>query len=143
MAYVPVPKDLNAVKTKVIFNLTKRQLICFSSGAALGLPLFFLCKSVMNTSAASLIMILVLLPFMLLAMYEKNGQPLEKVVRNIVLVCFLRPKQRPYRTNNFYAALERQEKLDKEVYRIVRKAKAHEGGTKTDRSRHRKSKKSR
>lgn len=143
MAYVPVPKDLNAVKTKVIFNLTKRQLICFGSGAALGLPLFFLCKSVMNTSAASLIMILVLLPFMLLAMYEKNGQPLEKVVRNIVLVCFLRPKQRPYRTNNFYAALERQEKLDKEVYRIVRKTKAHDGGTKTDRSRHRKSKKSR
>ena len=34
MAYVPVPKDLNAVKTKVMFNLTKRQLICFGSGAA-------------------------------------------------------------------------------------------------------------
>ena len=143
MAYVPVPKDLNAVKTKVMFNLTKRQLICFGSGAAVALPLFFLCKSVMNTSVASLIMILVLLPFMLLAMYEKNGQPLEKVVRNIVQVCFLRPKQRPYQTDNFYAVLERQEKLDKEVYRIVRKKKAHEGGEKADRSRHRKSKKSR
>ena len=143
MAYVPVPKDLNAVKTKVMFNLTKRQLICFGSGAALALPLFFLCKSVMNTSVASLIMILVLLPFMLLAMYEKNGQPLEKVVRNIVQVCFLCPKQRPYQTDNFYAVLERQEKLDKEVYRIVRKKKAHEGGEKTDRSRHRKSEKSR
>lgn len=119
MAYVPVPKDLNAVKTKVMFNLTKRQLICFGTGIAVALPLFFLCKSVMNTSAAALIMILILMPFMLLAMYEKNGQPLEKVVRNIVQVCFLRPKQRPYRTNNFYAVLERQEKLDKEVYDIV------------------------
>ena len=29
MAYVPVPKDLNAVKTKVMFNLTKRQILCF------------------------------------------------------------------------------------------------------------------
>ena len=86
MAYVPVPKDLNAVKTKVMFNLTKRQLICFSVGAAVAVPLFFLCKSFMNTSVASLIMIIVLLPFMLLAMYEKNGQPLEKVVRNIVQV---------------------------------------------------------
>ena len=143
MAYVPVPKDLNAVKTKVMFNLTKRQLICFGSGAAVAVPLFFLCKSVMNTSAASLIMIVVLLPFMLLAMYEKNGQPLEKIVRNIVQVCFLRPKQRPYKTNNFYAVLERQENLDKEVYRIVRKTKAHESGKKADRSRHRKSKKSR
>ncbi|MEN7458948.1 PrgI family protein, partial [Clostridioides difficile] len=25
MAYVPVPKDLSKVKTKVAFNLTKRQ----------------------------------------------------------------------------------------------------------------------
>ena len=143
MAYVPVPKDLNAVKTKVLFNLTKRQLICFGGGAAIAVPLFFLCKSVMSTSAASIIMIIVLLPFMLLAMYEKNGQPLEKIVWNIVQVCFLRPKHRPYKTNNFYAVLERQEKLDKEVYRIVRKTKTHEGGTKADRSRHRKSEKSR
>ena len=143
MAYVPVPKDLNAVKTKVMFNLTKRQLICFGSGAAVGVPLFFLCKSFMNTSVAAIIMIIVMLPFMLMAMYEKNGQPLEKIVWNIVQVCFLRPKQRPYQTNNFYSVLERQEKLDKEVYRIVRKTKAHEGGTKADRSRHRKSEKSR
>ncbi len=27
MAYVNVPKDLTKVKTKVLFNLTKRQLI--------------------------------------------------------------------------------------------------------------------
>ena len=143
MAYVPVPKDLNAVKTKVLFNLTKRQLICFGSGAAIGVPLFFLCKCFMNTSAAAIIMIMVLLPFMLLAMYEKNGQPLEKVIRHIVDACFIRPKQRPYQTNNFYSVLERQEKLDKEVYRIVRKTKAHEGGKEANRSRHRKSEKPR
>lgn len=143
MAYVPVPKDLNAVKTKVMFNLTKRQLICFGSGAAVAVPLFFLCKSVMSTSVASIIMIIVLLPFMLLAMYEKNGQPLEKIVWNIVQVCFLRPKQRPYKTNNFYSVLERQENLDKEVYRIVRKTKAHEGGKEANPSRHRKSEKAR
>ena len=141
MAYVPVPKDLSTVKTKVMFNLTKRQLICFGSGAAVAVPLFFLCKTFMNTTVAAILMILTLLPFMLMAMYEKNGQPLEKIVRNIVQVSFLRPKQRPYRTNNFYAVLERQENLDKEVYRIVRKTKAHEGGKEANRSRHRKSEK--
>lgn len=41
MAYVPVPKDLTAVKTKVMLNLTKRQLICFGSGILVGVPLFF------------------------------------------------------------------------------------------------------
>ena len=143
MAYVPVPKDLSTVKTKVMFNLTKRQLICFGSGAAVAVPLFFLCKTFMSTTVAAILMILTLLPFMLMAMYEKNGQPLEKIVRNIVQVCFLRPKQRPYKTNNFYSVLERQENLDKEVYRIVRKTKAHEGGKEADRSRHRKSEKPR
>lgn len=119
IAYVPVPKDLNAVKTKVVFNLTKRQLVCFGSGAAIGLPIFFLCKSVMGTSAASIIMILIMLPFMLLAMYEKHGQPLEVVIRNIVQVCFIRPKTRPYMTDNFYDILERQNRLNKEVQSII------------------------
>ena len=36
MAYVPVPKDLNRVKTKVMFNLTKRQIVCFSLALAVG-----------------------------------------------------------------------------------------------------------
>ena len=119
IAYVSVPKDLTAVKTKVLFNLTKRQLVCFGSGAAIGLPIFFLCKSVMGNSAAAIIMILILLPFMLLAMYEKHGQPLEVVLRNIIRVCFIRPKTRQYMTNNFYDILERQDKLDREVQEIL------------------------
>ena len=138
MAYVPVPKDLNAVKTKVLLNLTKRQLICFGAGAALGVPLFFLLKAHTGVSTAAICMILLMLPFFLLAMYEKNGQPLEKIVRNIVQVCFLRPKQRPYATNNFYAVLERQDNLDREVYRIVHPHKTHPRRTQADRGRHRK-----
>lgn len=119
MAYVPVPKDLTKVKTKVMFNLTKRQLICFGCGALVGVPLFFLLKGPIGTSAASMCMVVILLPFFLLAMYEKNGQPLEKILGNIIRVAITRPKQRPYKTNNFYAVLERQEQLDKEVYCIV------------------------
>ncbi|MFT8888081.1 MAG: PrgI family protein [Ethanoligenens sp.] len=136
MAYVPVPKDLTAVKTKVMFNLTKRQLVCFGSGVLLGVPLFFLLKGSISVSGAAICMVLVMLPFFLLAMYEKNGLPLEKIVRNIVRVFFLRPKQRPYQTNNFYAALARQDHLDREVYRIVNRKKADARRTEADRSRH-------
>lgn len=119
MAYVPVPKDLNAVKTKVLFNLTKRQLVCFGSGAAVGVPLFFLLRQSLSNSVAAICMIVVMLPFFLFALYEKNGLPLEKIIKNIVQVCFIRPKVRPYETDNFYAVLQRQDILDKEVYRIV------------------------
>ena len=119
MAYVPVPKDLTRVKTKVMFNLTKRQLICFGAGVLIGAPLFFLLLRPLGSSTAAMCMMLVMLPFFLLGVYEKNGQPLEKVAGNIIRASILRPRQRPYRTNNFYAALERQDQLDREVYHIV------------------------
>ena len=133
MAYVPVPKDLSRVKTKVLFNLTKRQLICFGGGALLGVPAFFLLKAPLGVSTAALVMVIVMLPFFLLAMYERNGQPAEKVVKNILNVMFLRPKRRPYKTYNFYTALERQARLDQEVYRIVHKSQTHTHRTQADR----------
>lgn len=115
MAYVPVPKDLSKVKSKVMFNLTKRQLICFGGGALIGVPIFFLLKGRTGVSTAAIVMILTMLPFFLMAMYEKHGQPLEKAVNNIVQTLFVRPKKRPYQTDNFYAVMERQANLDKTI----------------------------
>ena len=70
MAYVPVPKDLSKVKTKVAFNLTKRQIVCFAAALLIGLPLFFLLKGSTGTNLAAMAMIVVMLPCFLLAMYE-------------------------------------------------------------------------
>ncbi len=120
MAYVTVPKDLTKVKTKVMFGLTKRQLVCFSIAAAIGLPLFFLLKDTAGTTPATCVMVVVMLPCFLLAMYEKHGQPLEVILKQIIEVKFLRPKERPYQTNNFYDALMRQRRLEKEVQAIVK-----------------------
>lgn len=118
-AYIPVPRDLTRVKTKVFFNLTKRQLICFSMAALLGLPLFFWVKSFGNVSLASLTMIIVMLPLFFLAMYEKDGQPLEVIAGHFIQSKFIRPKIRPYQTNNYYDVLMRQYELEKEVEKIV------------------------
>lgn len=132
MAYVPVPKDLSTVKTKVMFNLTKRQLICFSAALAVGLPLFFLTKDSIGTSGASLLMIFSMLPLFMFAMYEKHGQPLEVIAKHYLEVRFFTSKQRPYQTDNFYTVIQRQNTLDKEVKKIVERRKskspqAHEG----------------
>lgn len=119
MPYVPVPKDLTKVKTKVAFNLTKRQLICFGGAAAVGIPAYLLTRGFLGNTGAVMVLLAAALPFFLFAMYEKNGQPLEKVLKNIYIWRFKKPRIRPYRTNNFYAVLERQNKLDKEVDMIV------------------------
>jgi len=118
-AYIPVPRDLTRVKSKVFFNLTKRQLVCFGSAALIGVPLFFWIKSMGNVSLATLVMIIAMLPLFFLAMYEKDGQPLEVVVEHFIQTKFVRPKVRPYQTDNYYDALIRQYKLEKEVERIV------------------------
>ena len=43
-AYISVPRDLTKVKSKVAFNLTKRQLLCFGTAALIGVPLFFVLR---------------------------------------------------------------------------------------------------
>lgn len=125
MAYVTVPKDLTKIKSKVLFGLTKRQLACFSPAVLIGVPLFFLLKGSVGTSAASFCMILVMLPFFLLGMYERNGEPLEVIAKHFIRTKFLLPKERPYQTNNFYAVLMRQNRLEKEVKAIVKSKKSH------------------
>ena len=118
-AYIPVPRDLTRVKTKVFFNLTKRQLICFGSAALIGVPIFFLVKGTGNVSLAALTMMIVMLPLFFLAMYDKDGQPLEVIAGHFIQAKFIRPKVRPFQTNNYYDALMRQHQLKKEVERIV------------------------
>ena len=57
MAYVTVPKDLTHVKSKVLFGLTKRQLVCFGGALLTGGPLYFLARNYLSNSAAALLMI--------------------------------------------------------------------------------------
>lgn len=119
-SYISVPRDLTKVKSKVMFNLTKRQLICFGLAVLIGVPSFFLMKTVMKTNTAVMGMMVIMMPFFFLAMYEKNGQPLEVILEHMIQAIFKRPKIRPYVTDNYYAALLRQAKAEKEVEEIVR-----------------------
>ena len=118
-AYISVPRDLTRVKSKILFNLTKRQLICFSVAAIVGVPVFFLLKRTGNVSLATLGMMLFMLPMFFLGMYEKDGQPLEKIAQHFIQAKIIRPQVRPYQTNNYYTALIRQDELEQEVQRIV------------------------
>ena len=103
-----------------MFNLTKRQLICFGLAALIGVPSFFLLKTVVKVNTAVMGMMVIMMPFFFLAMYEKNGQPLEVILNHMMQAVFKRPKIRPYMTDNYYAALLRQAKAEKEVENIVR-----------------------
>ena len=105
MAFVTVPKDLSRVKSKIAFNLTKRQLLCFGAAAAVGIPFYIFTKNSLGTSVSGILMIFIMLPFFFLAMYEKDGLPFEQIFSNFIRFC--RSEQiRTYQTNNLYRQLE-------------------------------------
>ena len=120
---VPVPKDLNGIKTKVALNLTKRQIICFSGAAVTGIPVYFCLKILIGTQTAALFMVAVMLPFFFLAMYEQNGFPAEKILYFYVRQKFLLPGIRPYQSENIHKLLQEQEQMEKEVEKLEQKAR--------------------
>jgi len=108
MAYVPIPKDLTRVKTKLMFGLTNRQVVCFGTAALIGVPVFLATRETLGNSAAVLLMMVLMLPAFFMAMYEKDGQPAEKVLQNIFRYKWFFPARRPYKTKNFYSEIEKE-----------------------------------
>lgn len=105
MAFVSVPKDLNKVKTKVAFNLTKRQLISFSIAAVIGFPVYWFTRDLIGNDLAVFLMIACVLPFFFVAIFEKDGIVFEKYLGYIIKQKFIYPKVRIYQTQNFYEYL--------------------------------------
>ena len=83
--------------------------MCFGIAAAVGIPSYLLARSAIGNTGAMFLMMGVALPAFLLAMYEKDGLPFEKVVRNV-----LRPGVRPYQTENIYAPFTQRGAVRKE-----------------------------
>lgn len=76
-SYISVPRDLTKVKSKVMFNLTKRQLICFGMAVLIGVPSFFLMKTVVKTNTAVMAMMVIMMPFFFLYRKDRLRRSLE------------------------------------------------------------------
>ena len=82
---VKVPSDLTRIKEKVAFGLTKRQVICFSLAALIGIPTFFLIKKIAtDISVPTFAMMAVMMPLFFVAMFEKNGDTVELIMQRAI-----------------------------------------------------------
>ena len=121
---VDVAKDPKAIKAKFIGNFTKRQVVCFSLAAITGIPFYFMTRKVIGTDVAALLMVAVMLPFFFVAMYEKDGEPAEKYIMQVIKMRFIRPGIRRYKVVNLYEQLKERERIEKEVEILERKRKS-------------------
>jgi hypothetical protein len=121
MAFISAPKDLSAVKNRIAFNMTKRQLVCFSVAAVIGIPTYIVSRGALGNEGSVLLMIGLMLPMFFVAMYEKDGQPAEKVLRNFIRTRFAWPSVRPYQTNNLYEYLVKEGKISGKENKTAKK----------------------
>lgn len=110
-----VPKDVSAIKKKLVFNLTKRQIISFLLAGTVGFSAYSFLKNYMETDMAALVMTGVMMPFLFVGIYEKDGYPAEKIAYFMVRRAFLLPGIRPYKAENFYdmQGISKQQKKNK------------------------------
>ncbi len=118
------PKDFSKIsnKTKVALNLTKRQLICFGAAVFTGIPVYIATKRFLGTDIAAILMMLIMVPLFLFAMYEKDGKPAEKILEMIFRQKYILPGIRRYRSENLYKTMEDRDRIRKEVSRLEAKA---------------------
>ncbi|MDY6171680.1 PrgI family protein [Streptococcus suis] len=111
MAYVPIPKDLKKVKTKVAFNLTRRQLIGFSVAALVGIPTYLFMRKFVPNDIAVIFLIVATLPIFFITLFEKDGLTFEKYFKYIYLHKFYQPSKRVRR--EVYLEQEKKNTADK------------------------------
>lgn len=94
MAHVSMPKDLKKIKTKVVFNLTMRQLIGMTLAGIVSIPAYLFVKNYFPTDVSAIILVIIALPFIFVAFFEKNGLYLEQYIKYIYLQKFYQPQKR-------------------------------------------------
>jgi hypothetical protein len=94
LAYVQIPKDLTNVKTKVAFNLTRRQLIGFGVAGIIGIPTYLKTRNILGNDLAVFLMIILTIPIFFVVFYEKDGLTCEKYLKYIYLHERHQPKVR-------------------------------------------------
>jgi hypothetical protein len=105
--FVKIPKDLSLIRQKFFLGLTKRQLICFGIGAAIGFPAFYIFNSMLGLQAGCFALGIGAGPAIFCGFFKKNGMHLEQAVK--LMIAFLRkPKERTYQSENSFEIISRQ-----------------------------------
>lgn len=124
MVEIKIPDDILRYKTTLVGPLTTRQTICVTICAGVNLGVYTLLKLLgieMNIEAVVRLGVFLSMPILAFGIAEPYGMPLEKYLKNVFLLYYIAPKDRPYKTCTFDKNKERkkhtkQKKLtDKEL----------------------------
>lgn len=100
MIEIKVPKEVRAYKEKIIGPFTLRQIVSGLITFPIIIPLFMYLLPRVGQQVSSYISMAIGGPLLLIGFYEKNGQPFEKYLIQIILFYFVLPQKRKYLIQN-------------------------------------------
>ena len=126
MIEVEIPKDINGYKPKFIGPLTLRNTVSIIITAITAVPIGFLLGQVFVNEIALTIAMIIGAPILFCVFKDIYGMPAEKFILMYLKTQVFTPKDRKYKTNNFYQSfLPIQDKKlnDKELKKYKKKVK--------------------
>lgn len=85
MAYININKDVDLIKNKIMFNMTKRQITGFVTAGILGIGLYFLTSNDIGVNLAVILMSSVMFPILFITFKEEENIFYEKYLEYIFL----------------------------------------------------------
>ena len=110
MIEVKIPKEIRDFKSKVIFNLTARQIICLVLAIAIDVPAYIFLKPIIGDEIASWLVIFLAAPIFLVGFIKKDGMSYEKYILIMLRFSFLTPRIRKYKTENIFTYINNEQK---------------------------------
>lgn len=105
MIEIEIPKDINKYEAKLVGPFTTRQAACFVCACVLGIPTFLFLKDKVPTDLASIITLLVFIPFVLVGWIKPYGMNFELFAQTAFISNFIAPAKRKYVTMNQFEML--------------------------------------
>ncbi len=106
MIEIKIPKEIRDFKSKVIFNLTVRQIISLVVALIINVPLYIFSKNLFGEDTAGWLIIIISAPIFLIGFVKKDGMSYEKYFLIMLRFNFLTPRIRKYKTENIFTYLD-------------------------------------
>ena len=123
-----VPREIKDFKEKVVLGLTMRQLICFGIAIVAAVGTYLLTYEYIGVDSASWLCMVAAAPFAAMALFKKDGLTFEQYVWVMIRFLFLVPQKRPYKTENFFEHIEKQQGEKESKKGVFLKRKNTKGG---------------
>ena len=128
---VRIPKEIMEYKEKVLFGMSLRQLVCFSSAIVLSVGSYLLLTKVIGLSmdAASYVIIVESMPLLAIGFVKKNGFTFEKYAA-LLIRHKLGQQIRPYQTELLTEETQTRENEEKKGSKYAWIFEKGQGGSK-------------